>query len=425
MLNLSSKCLLRIYILILLAITIHRSNSFTISKPILIKQNNVHFNKRTSIQVSTSEDLSPTIWEDLATFVLNLQRPTNIDIPHEKQKRQLITILRVGLPSLLTGLTSFLLFPTVSLFLSEVFNDEQVLFVLSTDSSQFIQDVQVVVGFLFSLLIGQTYYFMYQQQESIYTALFSEVSEAKSLLEQVALVCQGRGFYSQILGSIKQYVDEDLKKLQAFEPAVLLSSKPSDDPLESIMYLTSVGLPSAIYDTVRSLRQARAERLGALQRKLPRLHFNLLWLLAILELLSFPVLASGVQTVGGDGTLAVEGFLFGVMATGVVMVMLVVYELYYPSGGAYNVDGVLGIMVRGMEEELDLRMRGGYESNSFNPTAEKFNDRDIINSRLGLNDSNAEPEDGNDGNDGKESQLSKRSRVNRWFIKKIFGWFED
>ena len=38
-------------------------------------------------------------------------------------------------------------------------------------------------------------------------------------------------------------LEDDLKKLQA-DPAILLSTRPVDDPLESIMYLTSVGVPS-------------------------------------------------------------------------------------------------------------------------------------------------------------------------------------
>ena len=41
------------------------------------------------------------------------------------------------------------------------------------------------------------------------------------------------------------------------------------DPLEAIMWMTSVGTPSVIYDTVKWLRQARGARLGAMQRKLP------------------------------------------------------------------------------------------------------------------------------------------------------------
>ena len=35
------------------------------------------------------------------------------------------------------------------------------------------------------------------------------------------------------------------------------------------MYMTSVGVPSIVYETVRDLRQARGERLGACQRKFP------------------------------------------------------------------------------------------------------------------------------------------------------------
>ena len=98
------------------------------------------------------------------------------------------------------------------------------------------------------------------------------MTEAKSLLEQVALVCQGRAMYNKVLESMSKYVGGDLKQLQA-DPAILISSRPVDDPLESIMYLTSVGVPSSVYETVRSLRQARAARLGALQRKLPKVKF--------------------------------------------------------------------------------------------------------------------------------------------------------
>ena len=200
-------------------------------------------------------------------------------------------------------------------------------------------------------------YFLYTQQESIYYALFQEVTEAKSLLEQVALVCQGRSMYPRCLESISKYVQSDLKQIQS-DPAVLLSARPVDDPLESIMYMTSVGVPSTVYETVKSLREARAHRLGALQRKLPSIHFLLLWILAAIELVSFPLLGAGTQTLGGYNLLSIEGILFGVMTGGIVMTLRVVGELWRPAGGAYNVDSVLSVMVIGLEEELKARMAG-------------------------------------------------------------------
>jgi hypothetical protein len=163
---------------------------------------------------------------------------------------------------------------------------------------------------------------MYQQQESVYYALFNEVTEAKSLLEQVALVCQGRSMYRTVLEAISHYVRYDLKALTS-DPAVLLSSRPVDDPLEAIMYLTSVGVPSSVYETVRSLRQARASRLGALQRKLPSAHMMLLWILAAIELVSFPLLGAGTQTLGGYKILTIEGVLFGVMTAGIILTLRV------------------------------------------------------------------------------------------------------
>ena len=47
---------------------------------------------------------------------------------------------------------------------------------------------------------------MYQQQEAVFVSLFGEVTEAKSLLEQVALVCQGRrDMYEMCLVAVKRY----------------------------------------------------------------------------------------------------------------------------------------------------------------------------------------------------------------------------
>lgn len=211
---------------------------------------------------------------------------------------------------------------------------------------------------------------MYQQTENVYYALFNEVTEAKSLLEQVALVCQGRSMYGKCLECIYKYVVEDLKKLQA-DPAELLSARPSEDPLESVMYMTSVGVPSTVYETVKSLRQARAGRLGALQRKLPMAHIWLLWVLAAIELMSFPLLGAGTQIIGGYRILTVEGILFGVMTSGIVLTLRVVQELWRPAGGAYNVDSVLTTMVSGLEEELLARRAGTkvYGATQMSPSA--------------------------------------------------------
>jgi hypothetical protein len=149
-----------------------------------------------------------------------------------------VTLIRVVVPALLAGLLAYLVFPALALWLCTMFNDAGVFAVLSQDSSQFVQNFLTVAGLLFSILVGQTYYFMYQQQETVYYALFNEVTEAKSLLEQVALVSQGRSMYQRVLQAMSTYVQTDLKKLQA-DPAVLLSARPMDDPLETIMYLVS------------------------------------------------------------------------------------------------------------------------------------------------------------------------------------------
>lgn len=273
---------------------------------------------------------------------------------------QFLTISRVIIPSILAGVLAYRLFPYLSVSLVNVCTKSTVFPALSSDAITFVQNFLTVAGLLFSILGGQTYSFLYDQQQAIYYALFDEVTEAKSLLEQVALVCQGRSMYNRCLESISRYVDQDLKQLSK-DPAVLLSARPVDDPLEAIMYMTSVGVPSSVYETVRSLRQARARRLGALQRKMPLIHMLLLWALAGVNLLGFPLLGVGIkQTLAKTGHKfwTVEGCLFGVMTASIVLTLCVVRELWRPAGSAYNVDAVLSVMVSGLESELQARMDG-------------------------------------------------------------------
>jgi Protein of unknown function (DUF4239) len=163
--------------------------------------------------------------------------------------------------------------------------------------------------------------------------------------------------YGRCLDAIQSYVNNDLKQIQ-MDPAILLSARPMDDPLESIMYMTSVGVPSTVYMTVKSLRETRSRRLGALQRKLPRIHILLLWILAGIELVSFPLLGAGTQYIGGYKLLTIEGVLFGIITFGIVLTLRVVGELWRPAGGSYNVDAVLSVMISGLEEELKARMDG-------------------------------------------------------------------
>lgn len=286
---------------------------------------------------------------------------TGLAIPRwQRFSRQFRTLLRVGFPSVVAGVAATLIFPALARWACTVTNSAQTFTLLTPAATDYTGQFLSVIGLLYSLLVGQTYSFVYSQQEAIYYALFNEVTEAKSLLEQVALVCQGRAMYPQVLRSMKSYVQNDLKQVKS-DPAILLSRRPADDPLESIMYLTSVGIPGHIYETIRSLRQARAARLGALQRKVPNIHMGLLWILASIMLITFPLLgAASIQaaTEGAKSILTVEGCLFGVTAFAVTLTKMLVGELLRPAGGAYNVDAVLGVMVRGLEKELDERLEG-------------------------------------------------------------------
>mmetsp|Transcript_19845 Transcript_19845/g.30243 ORF Transcript_19845/g.30243 Transcript_19845/m.30243 type:complete len:559 (+) Transcript_19845:52-1728(+) len=284
---------------------------------------------------------------------------------------QVRTIVRVILPSILFGAVATSVYPSMAQWLvqlpsstyenSNILYNDQVLTVLSNDLSQYVQNILTTCALLFGILVGQTYYFMYQQQENIFYALFDEVTEAKSLLEQISLMTYGRpGLYPSLLSRMNDYVQDDLKMLSVKDPTLLTSRLPRDDPLESILYATSVGLPGVVYETVKSLRQARAERCSALQNKLPLLHIYLLRLLIVIVLATFPVCGSGSQAIATN-ILLLQSYMFGVLAFGLTLVVNVVEELRNSRNkGAYNVDGVLEVMVGGLEKELEERLDGRF-----------------------------------------------------------------
>lgn len=307
-----------------------------------------------------------TIWEKMALNLVDGGDASSQLLPTNpadlKEFTQTVTLLRTGAPALAIAATLSLLYTPVSLQLAGIIDDSDAFNVIANDASQYIQNILTTCGLTFSILVGQTFYFMYQQTEAIYLALFEEVTAAKALLEQVSLVSQGReDLNTRIITAIRRYVQEDLRQLQS-DPAELLSSRPMDDPLESIMYLTSVGEPSVVYESVRALRQARAKRLGALQRKLPEIQMILLWSLAAVVLSTFPLLGAGVQTLGGMGILNVQSIYLTFIVFGISLTMGVINELRKPAGGVYNVDAVLNVMVGGLEEELDGRLNGKYRS---------------------------------------------------------------
>lgn len=75
----------------------------------------------------------------------------------ERRAVQIYTFLRVSIPSVLGGVAATLAFPALSMTLATVMNDAGVFTVLSTDSSQFVQNFVSVASLLFSILVGQTY----------------------------------------------------------------------------------------------------------------------------------------------------------------------------------------------------------------------------------------------------------------------------
>lgn len=328
--------------------------------------------------------------------------------PYTPLSYQVRTIVRVGLPSLFCAMLATISYPHLVNTLVHLDNDalytDQVYTVLSNDLSQYVQNILTTSALLFGMLVGQTYFFMYLQQESVFYALFAEVTEAKSLLEQISLLAYGRpDLYASLLSRMEDYIQKDLKLLSVRDPISATSGlMPKDDPLESILYATSVGLPGSLYSTVKSLREARSARCGALQRKLPMLHIYCLRILGSSVLCAFPVCGSGSVALA-QNVVVLQGYMFGVLGFSLTLILGVVeelrnshscsssrgvigggggvrgnnndnraifggYEHHRKKMGAYSVDGILGVMVSGLELELSERLDGKFRGVGLSPS---------------------------------------------------------
>ena len=108
---------------------------------------------------TSSEDLS--IWEKLARGIFG-DDDFSKDIEKTKAYTNTVSLLRVGIPSFAFAASAKISYPYISLELANAINDSGVFAVVSQDASQYIQNILTTSGLTFSLLVGQTYYFMYQ-----------------------------------------------------------------------------------------------------------------------------------------------------------------------------------------------------------------------------------------------------------------------
>jgi hypothetical protein len=72
---------------------------------------------------------------------------------------------------MIVGIIAFFVFPELSWYLS------QLPILSSKDWSAYATNFLTVIGLLFAFLVGQAFYFMYQQQEMVNYALFDEINE--------------------------------------------------------------------------------------------------------------------------------------------------------------------------------------------------------------------------------------------------------
>lgn len=397
---------------------------------------------------SSEESISPPLSTPSSSFTKQLS-----DLQNQLVSQ---TLTRIAIPSLSAALLCFITFEfsTTSIFnfVQTSFNGvetgtgyEALNLILTDNSNQFIQNAHNFLALTFCFLTSFTFSFLYSNQVKLYEALFDEVSLLISLMEQTALCTEGRSeVYKLLLESIQRYVNEDLKLVTTIGsidsnkidkdiidycprddlPSILVSRRPETDPLETILYLTSVGQPSYIYSTIKLLRQARAKRLASLQRKMPEVNMYLLYILGFTTWISFPIVTAGSSTVGGEALIEVyrNQLSLGVFAMGCVLG--IINELKQPEvGSAYNVDySILGTLMDGLEKELYLRLKQTEVDDVVNQFGERNriddNSRTIL-SRYAQSENipdayNKEEDQGNN-----DSISNSKTRLGRRIWKKI------
>ena len=333
------------------------------------------------------------------SFSLHSDVAQSYEIPsfNLQQKLQLQTLSRITIPAVSFTFLCYAIFPSAALTIQTWAHDmydgssngngyETLNLILTDNSNQFIQNIHNFLALTFAFLAGSTLQFMLRQQETLYKALFDEVNALIGLLEQIGLMSEGRkDLYRTMLQCISTYLDHDLKLVTEYKdirdkgysfmtplsyltdemeasrenlPSLLLSTRPENDPLETILYITSVGEPSYIYSSVKELRHARAKRLGALQRKMPEINMYLLYILGTTVFVSFPFVAAGSETVGGEALLQLFRTHLSIGVFAMCTIFGIINELKRPEiASAYSVDyDILGKMLSGLEKELGERM---------------------------------------------------------------------
>lgn len=114
---------------------------------------------QSSGQESTSE-LRLSIWETIALKFHSKDFSNSIE--RTQTFTNTVSLLRVGVPSFAFAASAKIAYPYIAIELANAINDSGVFAVVSQDASQYIQNVLTTSGLTFSLLVGQTYYFMYQ-----------------------------------------------------------------------------------------------------------------------------------------------------------------------------------------------------------------------------------------------------------------------
>lgn len=276
-------------------------------------------------------------------------------------------LLKIVLPSLLLGVLASVSFGPMALWLRSLLS-AAVLEVLKDDVTQFLQNSLTLVLLLFGLLLGETISMLLQRQDKLYRAVYREAAQAQALVEQLTLLGAARGYGgsqkrgTELLDEVSSYLLEDFDHVG--RPALLpIRRNNSADPLERLLFATSVGVPSSsICSSIRAIRQARAERLAAAQRRFPSGHFLLVGVLGAMVLGIYLLLASGLASFEGPVDALLPGHLlwllavlFGVLVSALTFTAGVAKELADPDLGLFGVSELMKELSHGLARSVDSR----------------------------------------------------------------------
>lgn len=210
------------------------------------------------------------------------------------------------------------------------------------------------VGLLFSFLLGYTFYILLARQQSLLSVFLEEIAVLTQIIEEAPLYLPS-SVLPQLVRCLRRYSVSVWMTFEGRQMPAELSANILVNDRDAVEEMSRICIEGGrngdegfyeILQSVRALRLVRARRLAALQPPVPSEQFGILVLLAVLAALP-PFLGSS-----GDSS-PLSQLLYGLLVAVLVLVLALVLDVAQPTGGAYNSEDEVSLVLLAFNQALN------------------------------------------------------------------------